>query len=228
VRSSWSNTFAEVDTETVVEAAKCHAAVQAELGNTEVFIANGIIPARFRTPAVGADADDGRLQAVIDRVGAAAEAITAEGVRPALHPHVGTWIETEQEMEAVLAAVPDTVLGFGPDTGHLTWAGMDAVAVMGRHAPRIAAVHVKDLRLDEAAAARAAGADYGGSTRGPNQVWTEPGRGDVDLVAALATLPADFAGWVIVEVDVPAAPTNLESAQISARWVVDHYGPGVF
>jgi inosose dehydratase len=132
---------------------------------------------------------------VIDQVGAAAEAITAEGVRPALHPHVGTWIETEPEVESVLAGVPNTVLGFGPDTGHLTWAGMDAVAVMGRHAVRIAAVHVKDVRLDQAEEAHAAGADYNGSTRGPNQVWTEPGRGDVDLVGALATLPADFAGW---------------------------------
>jgi inosose dehydratase len=165
---------------------------------------------------------------VIDRVGAAAEAITAEGVRPALHPHVGTWIEIEPEVEAVLSGVPDTVLGFGPDTGHLTWAGMDAVAVMDRHADRIAAVHLKDVRLNQAAEAKAAGADYPGSTRGPNQVWTEPGRGDVDLVGALATLPADFAGWVMVEVDVPEAPSNLESTEISARWVIDHYGPDVF
>ena len=45
--------------------------------------------------------------------------------------------------------------------------------------------------------------------------------------SALATLPSDFAGWVIVEVDVPRAPSNLESAQISAAWVVDHYGPDV-
>ena len=224
----FSASFADEDTETVAEAAKQHAAVQAALGNSEVFVADRTAPARRQTPAVGADADASRLQAVIDRVGAAAEAITAEGVRPALHPHVGTWIEIESEVEAVLAAVPDTVLGFGPDTGHLSWAGMDAVAVMNRHADRIAAVHLKDVRLDQAAEANAAGADYTGSTRGPHQVWTEPGRGDVDLVGALATLPADFAGWVIVEVDVPAAPSNLESTQISARWVIDHYGADVF
>jgi inosose dehydratase len=224
----FSANFADEDTETVAEAAKRHAGVQAALGNSEVFVADRTAPPRRQMPAVGADADASRLQAVIDRVGAAAEAITTEGVRPALHPHVGTWIEIESEVEAVLAAVPDTVLGFGPDTGHLTWAGMDAVAVMQRHADRIAAVHLKDVRLEQAALANAAGADYTGSTRGPHQVWTEPGRGDVDLVGALATLPADFAGWVIVEVDVPAAPSNLESTQISARWIIDHYGADVF
>lgn len=147
---------------------------------------------------------------------------------PALHPHVGTWVEIEPEVDAVLAAVPDTILGFGPDTGHLTWAGMHAAAVMDRHADRIAAVHLKDVRLNQAAEANAAGADYTGSTRGPNQVWTEPGRSDVDLVNALARLPSDFAGWVIVEVDVPEAPSSLESTQISARWVIDHYGRDAF
>jgi hypothetical protein len=67
----FSADFADVATETVVEAAKRHAAVQAALGNTEVFIANGLAPARRDTPAVGADADDRRLQAVIDRLSAA-------------------------------------------------------------------------------------------------------------------------------------------------------------
>ena len=43
----------------------------------------------------------------------------------------------------------------------------------------------------------------------PTRSGPEPGRGDVDLATALATLPADFAGWVIVEVDVPEAPSNL-------------------
>ena len=224
----FSADFADEAGKTVVEAAKRHAGVQAALGNTEAFVAAGIAPARRNTPAAGHDADGSRLQRVIDRVGAAAEAITAEGVRPALHPHVGTWIETEPEVDSVLAGVPSTVLGFGPDTGHLTWAGMDAVAVMRRYADRIAAVHVKDVRLGQAEEAKAAGADYNGSTRGPNQVWTEPGRGDVDLVGALATLPVDFTGWVIVEVDVPEAPSNLESTQISARWVLDHCGPDAF
>lgn len=105
---------------------------------------------------------------------------------------------------------------------------MHAAAVMDRHADRIAAVHLKDVRLNQAAEANAAGADYTGSTRGPNQVWTEPGRSDVDLVNALARLPSDFAGWVIVEVDVPEAPSSLESTQISARWVIDHYGRDAF
>jgi inosose dehydratase len=224
----FSAQFADVDTATIVEAAKRHAGYQAALGNTEVFVADSRADARRQRPAVGAGADADRLSSVIDRIGAAAEAITAEGVRPAFHPHVGTWIETEAEVDALLAGVPDSVLGFGPDTGHLAWAGMRPDAVIARHANRVAAVHLKDVRLDQAAGARSAKADYTRSTRGPYHVWTEPGRGDVDLSSALAGLPAGYGGWIIVEVDVPEAPTNLDSTRLSARWVVDHFGTDVF
>jgi inosose dehydratase len=212
----------------LVEAASRHAAIQAELGNTEVFVAAGLTADRRAHPAVGHGFDDTVLQKVIDGLGAVAEAVTAEGVRPALHPHVGSTIETEHETRTVLDAIPASVLSFGPDTGHLSWAGMDPAAVMGHYADRIAAVHLKDVHLDQAAAARQADADYFAATLTQYKVWTEPGRGDVDLEGALATLPDGFEGWVMVEVDVPEANTNLESTQISGAWVTAHLGQAAF
>ena len=53
-------------------------------------------------------------------------------------------------------------------------------------------------------------------------------RGDVDLLAALDTLPSTFPGWVIVEVDAPEASTNLESTELSAAWVSEQLGAHVF
>ena len=55
-------------------------------------------------------------------------------------------------------------------------------------------------------------------------LWTEPGRGDIDLAAALGTLPDTFAGWVVVEVDVPEALSNLRSTELSADWITSHLG----
>lgn len=221
-------TFADDDLTAIVEAAKKHAATQARLGNTEVFIADHSSELRHSRPAIGAGPDSSTLARVIDSLGAAAQAITAEGVTPALHPHVGTWIEVEWEVRAVLDGIPASILGFGPDTGHLSWAGMEAVAIMGDYADRIAAVHLKDVHLDQAARARDAGADYDQATRADHTVWTEPGRGDVDLLGAIGILPDSFAGWLIVEVDVPEAPTNLESTQISGAWVTEHLGAATF
>lgn len=220
--------FADDDLTEIVEAAKRHSGVQAALGNTEVFIADHLSALRMTQPAVGAGHDPSILSRVTEALGAAAAAITAEGVRPALHPHVGSWIEVEAEVRSVLDAIPAEVLGFGPDTGHLSWAGMDPVAVMKDYAERIAAVHLKDVHLSEAAAARTDGSDYRQATRDSHTVWTEPGRGDVDLLGAIGALPETFAGWLIVEVDVPEAPSNLVSTQISGAWVTEHLGADTF
>lgn len=212
----------------VAESARRHAAVQAALGNTEVFLAAHVSGKRVEHPAIGDGADPAVLAKVIDGVGAAAAAIVAEGVRPMLHPHVGSAIEVENEIDAVLSGVEESLLGFGPDTGHLTWAGMDAVKVMRRYSNRIGAMHLKDVHADQVSASKAAGASYHEATRGKFTVWTEPGRGDIDLPGALATLPASFKGWIVVEVDVPEAPTNLASTQISADWISKQLGPEAF
>ncbi|TCO42535.1 inosose dehydratase [Kribbella antiqua] len=212
----------DINTPDLVESAKKHAAIQAELGNTEVFLAATLTAERIAHPSIGYG--DVPLQRIIDGIGAAAQAITSEGVTPALHPHVGSSIEVESEICAVLDAVPASVLSFGPDTGHLAWAGTNPSAIMTEYADRIAAVHLKDVHLGQAQAARDADANYFEATVTKFTVWTEPGRGDVDLLAAVRTLPGDFTGWLVVEVDVPEADTNLASTELSARWVTDHLG----
>ncbi len=220
----FSAAFHKAARSTLVEAAAQHAAIQAALGNTEVFIAGSKDPTRMAHPAVGAYYDRDALARFIDGLGAAAEAITAEGVRPALHPHVGSLVEVEHEVRSVLDAIPESILGFGPDTGHLAWAGMDPAAIMGAYAVRIAATHLKDVHLDRADQAKKQQLDYQTATRGGPALWTELGRGDINLTAALSALPDTFAGWVVVEADVPEAPSNLRSTQISAHWITTNLG----
>jgi inosose dehydratase len=219
--------FHTADPRELAETVKRQAAIQAELGNTEVFLAAGLTSERIAHPSIGYGGD-ALLPKVIDGVGVAAEVITAEGVTPALHPHVGSTIETEMEIRAVLDAVPASILSFGPDTGHLAWAGATPATLMAEYADRIAAVHLKDVHLAQAQAARDADADYFAATVTKFTVWTEPGRGDVDLLAAVRTLPDTFTGWLIVEVDVPEADTNLTSTNLSAQWATTHLGPDMF
>ena len=108
----------------VVEAGQTARRHAGRARHTEVFIAAKLTPERMEHPAIGFGGDEATLGRVIDGLGAAAVAITAEGVTPALHPHVGSTVETEPEVRAVLDAIPASDLSFGPDTGHLAWAGM--------------------------------------------------------------------------------------------------------
>jgi inosose dehydratase len=203
----------------LLDAARRHASVQAELGLTEVFLASHVTPARIGAPAVGADFEAARLDLVIERIAAVAGAITAEGITPCFHPHVGSWIETEQEVRAVLDSVDASILSFGPDTGHLFWAGMDPSAMIAEYANRVRAVHLKDVHRAAAVSARRQGDDYTAATV-TRHVWTEPGRGDVDFGAVFVALSSSYDGWFVVEVDVPDLPTKEESTAASARWIL--------
>ena len=82
------------------------------------------IPARLQQPAVGADFDRGRLRLAIENCGIVCRA-ASEGLRPLHHSHVGGVFETEEEITALLEELGPEVIGFGPDTGHLRWAGIE-------------------------------------------------------------------------------------------------------
>lgn len=171
--------------------------------------------------AVGAQFDAGRLDRVVEVLATAAEVLAREGIRAGLHNHIGTWVETEAEIEYVLAAIPADLLGASFDIGHLAWAGIDPAAMLSRHADRLLDLHVKDLDLSVAAASRSDPTTYAAATdRG---LFREPGRGDVDLDAVLGALPDGWPGWLIVEVD-RVAGDPAASARESWAWVEAHLG----
>lgn len=199
-----------------LEAAKRHAAAQAALGLTATFLCGGFHPARFARPARGVDPDPARLGEAVHQLEAVGRAMVAEGVRPALHPHVGFRIEVESEIRFVLDRTDPAILDFGPDLGHLAWSDADVLGLLRDYRERVGAVHLKDVDANAVAAARAAAADYLTSTWG-HRVWTEPGRGSIDFDTAFDVL-GDFEGWFVLEVDVP----NLDRDRIaSSRFALD-------
>lgn len=202
----------------ILERARLHASQHAELGLTETFIASRLVDERRARPAIGSDFDQHRLDGIIDRLGQVCKAMVSEGVLPCLHSHVGTWIETETEIRTVLDGIDSNLLAFGPDTGHMTWARMDPVRVISDYSDRVKAFHIKDA--DQAAIDRSheQHLTYFEATRHAH-VWTEPGRGDIDLHAAFAAIANKFTGWFVIETDVPKLPTKEESTAAAARWI---------
>jgi inosose dehydratase len=198
----------------LAERIRAHARAHVELGLDTAFIAHDLTPERIAQPAIGAAPDPSRWPVIAQGLVAATDAAAAEGVRYALHPHVGSRVEVEDDVRAVLDLTAGSSLHFGPDTGHLYWAGMDPVQIMSDYSDRIIAVHLKDVDAAARIAALDAGDDYGAATN-TRHVWTEPGRGAIDFDAVLATLPAEFDGWFVIEVDVPNAGSPAQSSAIS-------------
>lgn len=219
--SLYSGAFADRDTHAEqAEAARGFAARQASFGLRFVMISTIEPPGRPRRdhPAVGRDFDPDRLEVVVEGIARCCTAMRAEGVTAALHPHVGGWVETEHELRTVLDRLDRDLLAFGPDTGHMAWAGMDVPAVLRDYADRIAGVHLKDTFAAGIARAKADDLDYAAATE-TGRIWAEPGLGDVDLAACVAALPAAFAGDVMIEVDVPSLPLR-ECHQVAYDWAL--------
>ena len=131
-----------------VERAKRFAAEQVALGLDRTMVSSMAVPARMAQPAVGADYDEGRLVRAIDNCGRVCEVLQAEGLRPLHHSHVGGVFETEDEIVRLLDDLGPDVLGFGPDTGHLRWAGIEPAPFIRRYADRMGGIHIKDCFPD--------------------------------------------------------------------------------
>lgn len=128
-----------------------------------------------------------------------AEHLARRGVRMAYHHHMGTVVETEAEIDRLMAVTGEAV-GLLLDTGHLTYAGGDVAGVARRHARRIVHVHCKDVR--SGVLARAKLRDQSFLDAVVAGVFTVPGDGCVDYDALLPVLrEAGYAGWLVVEAE---------------------------
>ncbi|MGV9866736.1 sugar phosphate isomerase/epimerase family protein [Rhodococcus koreensis] len=171
--------------------------------------------------AVGAFYDQAELDATVEYMAVAAEVLRQEGVRAGLHNHVGTRIETEAEIDYVLANVDDGLLGASLDIGHLAWTGADYRAVLRRHRDRLVDLHIKDLDLGIAAASRETQTPY--FEVSSKRFFLEPGLGELDLDGVLEDLDEyGFDGWVEIEVDRPSMDP-YESAKVSSAWAKERF-----
>jgi len=202
------------------EAARVFAARQAAFGQPNCMISTveSRGTPRMDHPATGHSFDPDRLKVIVDGIARCSAAMQAEGVTAALHPHVGGWVETEHEVRTVLDEVGSDLLAFGPDTGHMSWAGMDVPAVMRDYSDRIVGAHLKDTFAAGIARAKAEDLGYAEATQ-PGRIWAEPGLGHVDLTACIAAFPAGFAGDYMIEVDVPSLPLR-ECHQVAYDWAM--------
>ena len=121
------------------------------------------------------------------------------GFAPAYHHHMGTVVETADEIARFMDSVGEEV-GLLLDTGHASFAEADPVALARTYGPRITHLHCKDLRSSVRDAALARDASFLDAV--VDGVFTVPGDGDVDFPTVLAEMSrVGYAGWLVVEAE---------------------------
>ncbi len=147
------------------------------------------------------------------------------GLVSCLHPHGGTYVESPEEIEALLTHTDPGLVRLCLDTGHLAFGGGDPVHLTRTHADRIGHVHLKDIDLHRMRVLLEEELDYVGlAQRG---VFVELGTGSLDLPAILEALrAAGYSGWIVVEQDRVVDPSQdtLQSARRNRHYLRSHLG----
>ncbi|MCU1595581.1 MAG: inosose dehydratase [Frankiales bacterium] len=161
--------------------------------------------------ATGGEGYDARPDLDADawrRVAVSLDALTARardrGITACLHPHVGTVVESAEEIDRVLTT-SDVALCL--DTGHALIGGADPVALARDAADRIRHMHLKDVDL--AWAKRVQSGEIGYSAAVAQGLYRPLGQGDVDVAAIVGSLEAaGYEGWYVLEQDtvLPGPP----------------------
>jgi inosose dehydratase len=147
-----------------------------------------------------------------------AEHLLTKGMQLAYHHHIGTVIQTDHEIDELMAHTGEAV-ALLLDTGHLTYAGGDPVAMAERHGRRIRHVHLKDVRREVLSDPQISELPFLSAVlRG---VFTVPGDGCVDYRGVLAELAAaKYSGWLVVEAEQdPKVAHPLTYAKLGYRTV---------
>ena len=134
-----------------------------------------------------------------ERMTAFARYTLSRGVRVGYHHHMGAYVQAPDDVDRLMAATGDEV-GLLFDTGHMTFAGGDAVAMLEKHLPRVCHVHCKDVRPNVVRLAK--NRNWSFLEAVINGAFTVPGDGAIDFPGVLARLHgAGYRGWLVVEAE---------------------------
>jgi len=151
-------------------------------------------------------------QQFCQRLDQIADHLQKQGLKMAYHHHMGTVIQSEDEVDRMMDSTRS--VGLLLDSGHLTFAGGDPQRALERHAKRIVHVHCKDIRKDKLAGARKQDMSFLDAVLG--DVFAVPGDGSIDFNPILRALAGHgYAGWLVVEADQdPAKAHPLTHARL--------------
>lgn len=137
------------------------------------------------------------------------------GVTLCFHPHYGTCVFSQSDIDYFAAHTNPEYVSFCFDTAHTTLAGMDPVALIRQYGDRIGYMHLKDV--DTYALSKAEG-------RAKMASFRALGHGTVNFPAVKAALEEKgYDGVLCVELDRPEV-CNFHSAEVSRIYIRDVLG----
>lgn len=167
------------------------------------------------------DAEWERLTSGLNRLGQIAK---DKGMKLTFHHHMGTVVQTEAEIDRLMAQTDPELVYLLFDSGHLSFAGIDPEKILKKYISRVGHVHLKDIRKDVASRSREEKWSFLKGVRAGT--FTVPGDGDVDFAPIFRILEAEnYEGWIVVEAEQdPAVANPLEYALKARKYIAEQTG----
>lgn len=116
------------------------------------------------------------------------------------HHHVGTGVQTLQEVDRLMQNTDSAFVGLLYDSGHFAYSGEDPFQVAEKYVDRIRHVHLKDIRFSVIDSVKLKDESFlSGVKQG---TFTVPGDGDIDFQPIIKLFcDAGYNGWMVVEAE---------------------------
>lgn len=150
------------------------------------------------------------LQLVADRCNIMGKLCHENGIILSLHPHWGTYVEIEEEIDYIIECTNPDYVGLCLDTAHTTVCGMDPIYIFDKYFAlnRVNYVHFKDIDPDITA-----------YPEEPVRRFKALGQGTVDFKGVLKVINKHkYDGVICVELDFNRV-NNYESAKCSREYI---------
>ena len=129
------------------------------------------------------------------------------GIKLCFHHHMGTVVQTEEEIDRLMANTDPELFGLLFDCGHLAYCGEDYMSVLNKYADRIRHVHLKDIRPEKVEQVKREHLSFLQGVR--LGTFTVPGDGVIDFKPIFDVLEkTGYEGYVLVEAEQDPAIAN--------------------
>ncbi|EFW37608.1 myo-inosose-2 dehydratase [Treponema phagedenis] len=147
-----------------------------------------------------------------------------KGMKIVYHHHMGTVVQTTEEVDRMMSETNPELVYLLYDTGHLVYSGEDHIAFLKKYVNRIKHVHLKDIRPEIVKKIKNEHLSFLQGVR--LGAFTVPGDGCIDFDTVFKILAEHgYEGWLLVEAEQDPALANPFEYAVKARsFIKGHAG----
>lgn len=145
-----------------------------------------------------------------------------KGMKIVYHHHMGTGVQTTEEIEKLMDMTDENLVYLLFDSGHLVYSGENPEYILKKYISRIKHVHLKDVRKEVVEKVKKEKLSFLQSVR--EGAFTVPGDGCIDFKPLFKMLEdANYEGWFLVEAEQDPAKANpLEYAIMARKYIKEN------